>query len=292
MRSPVSNRDVDSRLLTLSDLPTLPGVMARILAAASDAEISAEQLAALLENDQAISARILRLANSAFFGLRRSVETVQRAVVVVGFDAVRNLALATSVFDTLSSKTPSSLDPRAFWMHSLATATAAKLAIEPTLPAAAAACFTAGLLHDIGKYVMALQLGERYRQVVERAAAEGAPLLETELAMLGVTHTSVGRWVAKKWNFPDLLVDVISHLYEPDSYSGPFKRQLAAVCLGEALAYEAGAGDPTAATPSPLAASSLGLLGLELQSLPSLRDRVRDSIEHTARFFDILQNPT
>lgn len=283
-------KQIDSRLLNLADLPTLPGVMARILDATSDSDASADQLASLIESDHVISARVLRLANSAFFSLRRSVDSVKRAIVVVGFDAVQNLALATSVFDGLAAKRPGPLDPRAFWMHSLATGTAAKLAMERVLPAAAASCFTAGLLHDIGKYVMAVQLGDSYRAVIERSRAEGTQLRDTELEMLGANHTTVGRWVARKWNFPDLLVDTISHFYEPDSYAGPYQRQLAAVSLGDFLANEIDSTDPSVEQPSPLATSTLQLLGLDLQSIDGLRDRVRESVEHSLAFFEVFTN--
>ena len=283
-------RDIDPRLLRLEDLPTLPEVMSRILEAASNTDTSAQQLASLLEMDHVISARVLRLANSAYFGLSRSVDTVHRAVVVLGFDSVRSLALATSVFGNLARNRPTAFDPREFWLHSLGTATAAKLVAEKSLPGAGASCFTAGLLHDIGKYVMALQLGDDYGEIVETARREALPLPEVERTRLGASHTEVGRWVARKWCFPTLLVDVISHLYEFDSYGGPYIRELAAVTLADSLSHQAGIGDPVATAEPVPPGSVLNTLGLELESLEGVSDRVRESVDEAADLFQILRD--
>ncbi len=262
--------------------------MSRILEAASDTNTSAQQLASLLEMDHAISARVLRLANSAFFG--RSVDTVHRAVVVLGFDSVRSLALATSVFGNLSHNQPTAFDPRQFWMHSLGAATAAKLVAEKAHPKSGASCFTAGLLHDIGKYVMGLQLGDDYRELVETARRESLPLTEVERSHLGATHTEVGRWVARKWCFPALLVDVISHLYDFESYGGPYIRELAAAALADLLSHKAGIGDPVASFEPLLPGSVLNALGLEVESLEGVSDQVRESVDEAADLFHILRD--
>ncbi|HNT36459.1 MAG TPA: HDOD domain-containing protein, partial [bacterium] len=153
------DRQILVKLLHVQDLPTLPEVMAEILETIADEASSASDLTVLLEQDHAISARVLRLANSAFYGLRTRVDSIRRAVVVIGFDAVRHLALATTVFDALARRQQFALVPEDFWMHSLGAAKAAQIiAGRYCREASSDGCFTAGLLHDLGKYVLALVL--------------------------------------------------------------------------------------------------------------------------------------
>lgn len=280
---------IDPRLIELQDLPTLPEVMARILEAANDPLTSAEDLAALLEKDHAISARVLRMANSAFFARLTEADSVHRAVVVIGFEAVKDLALGTSVFATFSARNQCALDPRDFWMHSLGTATAAKFLVEERMPRSVAACFTAGMLHDIGKYVMALQLGEDYGEVLEEAHRCSLPLPEVELQLLGITHSTVGKWVAEKWHFPQMLTDIIAHFYDSESYGGEYGQQLAAVALADSLSQQVGLGRAGDCVEPTLPISLLTSLGIELSSLDGLRERLEESVEEIADFFRILK---
>jgi len=271
-------------LLEVQDLPTLPEVMTKILDAVEDEQSSADDLTHLLECDHAISARLLRLANSAFYGLRFPADSIQRAVVVVGFDAIRHLALATSVFDAFSGREQFALDPQDFWMHSLGTAKTAQLLCKRHCPVdSPEGVFTAGLLHDIGKYLLALVAKDTYRQVVQTAQASGRLLRDVELEMLHTTHTEVGTWIADRWRLPDLLKDTIANLAHAATYSGRHKTEVAAVALANDLSRMAGigcAGDPADGPLDNALLESLGLTapavnGL-IEELPGLRNDMRD----------------
>ncbi len=236
-------RRILTELLEVTNLPTLPEVMSKILETVEDEHSSASDLTTLLESDHAISARVLRLANSAFYGLRHKAESVRRAVVVIGFDAVRHLALATAVFDALSQREQFALDPEDFWMHSLGAAKAAQmLCREHCTVRSPEGAFTAGLLHDIGKYTLALVLKEEYREVVQAAQAAGRPLRELELENLNTTHAEVGKWIAAKWRFPALIVDAIGYLDSATTYVGPNKTEVAIVALASDMSRVAGFG--------------------------------------------------
>lgn len=118
------DQQVLDQLLEVYDLPTLPVIMTRILDTLGDDRASASDLTELLRQDHALSARVLRLANSAYYGRREPVETLHRCVVVLGFNQVRNIALATSLFDTFAKRRQFAFDPGDFWMHSFGTAKA------------------------------------------------------------------------------------------------------------------------------------------------------------------------
>lgn len=231
------NRQIMIKLLDIEDLPTLPDVMEKILQIVDDERASAHDLTAVLECDHAISARVLRMANSAFYGLRYGVDSIRRAVVVIGFDAVRLLALATSVFETFSRKRQFALEPGDFWMHSLGTAKAAQLlAKRLTRMPNRDGCFTVGLLHDMGKYLLALSLKAEYHSIVRAAQETQRPLHEVEHEWLGTNHAEVGAWVAEKWNLPPLIIEVMANLYRTQSYDGPYKTEIAVVALANNIA--------------------------------------------------------
>ncbi|MCP4644683.1 MAG: HDOD domain-containing protein [bacterium] len=283
------NRDIRRRLLAVGDLPTLPAVMQRILKITDDESTSAADLTEILEMDHAISARVLRLANSAFFGLRNRVDSARRAVVVIGFDAVRLLALATSVFDVLSKGSQYALDPVDFWMHSLGTAKAAQLLAEKRGSAQPAeACFTAGLVHDMGKCLLERALKETYREVVAEAQEAERNLSWVEQPRLGTTSGEIGGWIAGRWRFPDMIVDAIRHSDRPEEYSGLYRGEVRIVDLANRLSRLAGFGDGgDCADPRP-DPTLVGDLGLTPSDVSGYVDALASFREDTERLLDIL----
>lgn len=238
------DRRVLANLIEIHDLPTLPQVLNEILRAANDDRSSARDLRELLERDHAIAARVLRLANSAFYGVRHPVESIQQAVVVLGFEAVTELALATSVFSTFSERRQFALDPGDFWMHSFGTAKAAQLlCVSSGCDVEQESCFTAGLLQGIGKYVLALVLKGEYGRLVERARSEQRRLVDVERPLLGMTHDTIGAWLAEKWRFPELTQEVIATQYKAPEDLAAVSRAASLVVLAKGIARESGFGN-------------------------------------------------
>lgn len=268
------------KLLEVHDLPTLPVVLNSILKTVADENSSADDLTDLIERDHAISARVVRLANSAFYGLRLRVNSIRQGITVLGFNETRNLALAASVFDTLAKRRQFALDPEDFWMHSFGVAAAAQIVSEKHLREGdREGCFTAGLLHDIGKYVLALVLKEEYRQIVEEAIATKQALSNVEAAQLGMTHSEVGKWLAEKWNFPPIIGNVIAHVDRAHAYTGADRRTVAAVAIGDLLARRAqfgSAGDPDDAVNASDVLKALDLSQAQFDSLAAELSPLRD----------------
>ncbi len=282
----IDEQHIFTGLLTIRDLPTLPQVVIKILEAVEDEYSSAADLTTLLEQDHAISARVLRLANSAFYGLRNEVDTIQRAVVVLGFDAVSHLALAASVFKSFSELQQFALDPEDFWMHALGAAKAAHIIsneyCKTTHPEL---CFTGGLLHDIGKYVMALTLPKQYRHMAAEAETFTCMLKNIEMEHLGITHADVGGWIAEKWRFPQSITDMIQNVYRADHYRGLYQKEVAIVALAAEMSREAGfgrAGDWRAPLIGKALLDTLGITRTDVKhvrvQLDELRGEARDFI--------------
>jgi putative nucleotidyltransferase with HDIG domain len=243
------------KLSNIEDLPTLPEVKTMILRTVQDDRSSLKDLTTILERDHSITAHLLRIANSSFYGFSRKISSLRHAVVLLGFDAVEMLAIATSVFSALAHRKQFALDPKDFWMHSLGVAKAAQIVSAKHCPVHTPdVCFTAGLLHDIGKFVLALALKQEYAGVVKSARESERNLADVEKEVLETTHAEVGAWIGKKWRFPDVIVCAIASLYEAGTNADPRESLAAVVSLSDRLSRMAGfglAGDPPVSPDSP-----------------------------------------
>lgn len=203
-----------AEVVSSRDLPTIPAVLARILTVCEGENTSAKDLVEVIEHDQVLTSRILKLANSALFGLPRKVATVPRAVVLVGFNTVRNLALGVKVWDALAGGKRQRDRVQVLWQHSALVAATAKVLARRIRSSDPDVTFTAGLLHDMGKLVISLKLGMRYWSLVEAAEADNAARIEGE--HLGVDHSEVGGWLAEAWRLPPSLVGAIRDHHNED----------------------------------------------------------------------------
>jgi HD-like signal output (HDOD) protein len=282
---------VFAKLIEVHDLPTLPQIVSKILEAVDDERSSAADVTALLETDHAISARVLRLANSAFYGLRDPVDSIRRAVVVLGFDAVSQLALATSVFKTFSSQRQFALDPEDFWMHAFGTAKATQIMCHNHVKVPSPeGCFTAGLLHDIGKYLLALVMRDEYHTVVREAAEKKVLLYDHEKERLGVNHAEVGRWLAAKWRFPNLIIEVIGSMYRPVTTNKNHATEIAMVQLGNTLSSLAkfgSAGDWQVPRVEP---DLLAFLGMTPEDAEGVMDELAQARADTREFLKVMDS--
>ena len=212
----MSARLTEDILRHVRSLPPLPIAVQRLLSVTSDPKADVRALTRIIEKDQVLTARILRVANSSFYGLSRRVETISKAVVILGFQAVRNIALRVAMLG-FQRGIDSELRPHleAFWKHAIAVASAAELlATALRLPEPEVA-FVAGLLHDLGKMVLMEVLGERYARLFERAEASTAPLHVREQAAFGITHTEAGQALCMHWKIPSLLTRVVATHHTP-----------------------------------------------------------------------------
>jgi len=199
----------------LHNLPTLPHVAVRLLRLASDDRSDVREIAVTIENDQTLSAKLLRWVNSAATGLRYPVLQVSRAITLLGMEAVRQAALSVQFFDLLHGKSADSgLPAEAFWRHCLGVAHAAGTLASHVQGLDRADAFTAGLLHDLGKLALACIAPEPYKQVLDRVA-DGEPILSAEKQCLGMDHTAAGRRLAQRWGLPPELANVIWLHHQP-----------------------------------------------------------------------------
>jgi HD-like signal output (HDOD) protein len=234
---------IRKRIEQLDNLPTLPAALSRVLELASDPDTSALDLAQVIATDQSLSASLLRVVNSAAYGFYRRIDSVASAVVVLGFNEVRNLAFASTSFNMFPGMERSSLDRPALWRHSLASAMALDRCAKAIGLPPEGSHFLAGLLHDIGKVVLDTLETERFDHALRRARTEGIPLRLAEEDAFGIDHGEAGGLLGEQWHLPPAVVEAIRHHQSPESARNyPTLARLTA--LASFIAHEAGMGDP------------------------------------------------
>jgi len=214
--------ELQDKIKTIANLPTLPHIASRLMRIVNSPAASADTVAALVSQDISLSAKVLRLANSAFYGIPRSVNTLNNAVIILGFKIIQTMVLSLTVFDMFAQggeKKPAPFDRDAFWEHSLRCAVIARLlahkrkrnyALDPE------EAFCAGLLHDIGKVVMEQYLNKDFHMALYHAQARGIQIFDAEREVLGYTHCDVASWLTGTWSLPEEIEQPLVCHHEPE----------------------------------------------------------------------------
>jgi putative nucleotidyltransferase with HDIG domain len=206
-----TGKDANELLSRIDDLPPLPAVAARVMGMADDDRTSAMDLAQVLSTDQALTAKLIRVSNSAYYGFARRVSTVREAVVMLGFKQVRQVAVGASLINAFkTSRRPNDpFDLDLFWGHSVAVAVAAEALAKKTRSAKPEDAFTAGILHDIGRLVIRQTMPSEFAEALLIARGGEVDLAAAELQTTGYAHDEVGRALGELWKFPGHLIDAV-----------------------------------------------------------------------------------
>lgn len=200
----------------VDELPALPYVTYRVLQLTSDPKTTIPELSAAIAADQVLTAKALRMANSVFYGYARRISSIDDALIILGFNTVRDLVLAASVYNVLDRELPGYfLSKGDLWRHSITTALLSRLLARKLEVPLAEEAFTAGLLHDIGKIILNNYMTDKFTKVIDWVEKENVPFMEAENTILGFDHAIVGARVAAKWNLPDQLVEAIANHHHP-----------------------------------------------------------------------------
>jgi putative nucleotidyltransferase with HDIG domain len=272
----------------IRDLPALPEVVVRVMRMADDPRSDAQSIARVIATDQAMAARVLKLANSAFYGLPRRVSTLSEAVVILGFRTIKNLAIAASTFELLNREIAGYwLQRGELWRHSLACAIGAQLIAQRARLPVAEEAFVSGLLHDIGKVAINLFVREQYEQIIERALQDRIPFVEAEQAVLGFNHALAGALIAEKWNLPPSLVAVIQYHHQPSQAPGA-EAMVFVVHLADILSITLGIGIGGDGLYYTLEEGTLVKFGLQQADIDELCEQI---VEQMARAANLQEQP-
>jgi HD-like signal output (HDOD) protein len=249
----------------IKEIPSLPVSVSKVLEICDNVQTSPADLNHVISLDPVLVGRVLKLLNSAYYGLNHQVTSLVRAIIMLGINTVKNLALSTAILGNLSAgKESEGIDMEGFWRHSLCVGVAAKLLAEKRGVdfKQREEYFTAGLLHDIGKIPLNAVLKQEYMNAVSTADMERISLIQAEDRLLGISHCAAGGMIAESWRLQGAVGDAIGihHLYA--EYCGPHKDVLFSVAAANRFAVAAGigfAGDLHAEKTDPVIWEYLGL---------------------------------
>jgi len=220
LREQLQEGELKSILHRMGELPALPLVYQQVLEEMVLEDASIAELGRLIEKDPALSAKVLQIVNSAYMGVRNPVSNLVQACSMLGLENLKNVVLMAEVFDLANGKAlPKGFNINALWDHCLAVGEGARniAAHETTDKSVIDRAFTSGLLHEVGQLILATQLTDPFAEAIRHAAEHGLPLVESEKALLGVTHAQVGSYLLELWGLPDTVVEAIAFHIHPSS---------------------------------------------------------------------------
>ena len=198
-----------------NELPSLPAVFIKVNEAIEDPKSSMRDIAEIISCDQSLSARLLRLANSAFFGFFSKVDTISQAVTIIGTKQLRDLILATSVIQVFKDISTDLVDIKSFWEHSIGCGIASRLLASYQNEINVEHFFVAGLLHDIGRLILYWKNPEQMKDILFRASENDKLLHQVEREVMGYNHAEVGGLLLRQWQLPGNLEDPVKYHHNP-----------------------------------------------------------------------------
>jgi putative nucleotidyltransferase with HDIG domain len=214
-------QEIRRRLRDIQSLPTLPPIAAKLNKMVEDEDITANQLGNVIERDQVLTSKLLKMVNSSFYGFPQRISTVANAIVLLGINVIKTLIVTSSIFEMMQSSDVG------LWEHSLGCATIASLIAKKKGLKNPEEVSTAALLHDLGKVVVRAELPSEYDALLALVEQKGISMREAEEELLGVSHSEIGGWLVHQWNLPDRLVLPITWHHRPEE--APDHRDVTAI---------------------------------------------------------------
>jgi len=271
---------------SVTALATLPEVTAQIIAMVEDPRSSAGKLHKIIAHDPSLSSRILKVINSAFYGMSGQVGSVERAIVLLGLNAVKNLAVSASLGQLFRGvKLGEGFSAKDLWTHCIAVGvTARQLAICLKMPNADEA-FVAGLIHDAGVLVELQIWPEKLQDICKASKNSGWDFCETERKSLGVDHTILGQALADQWHFPKYCQEAAEFHHNPTGLIEGDQAIVRLVYVADTLCCQCGPGFNLTAAGQQLDPAVLSALGLGDSDIENLKSGMAENIQNAMAVF-------
>jgi putative nucleotidyltransferase with HDIG domain len=207
---------IKQQILSIGDLPTLPHVAIEVSRLANSSTSGMSDLVRIIHNDPALTTKVLKIANSAFYGMPKRIESLNMALVVLGMKEINHLVTSICVFKAFPVVPGRpTFDREQFWEHSAGCGEIAKVIAHKLSIRVHGVEFTAGLLHDVGKIILDQYFHDEFLEALDISYSENIPMVDAEERILGVSHTHIGAWLSQMWNLPANLVDAIVYHHNP-----------------------------------------------------------------------------
>lgn len=264
--SPTLSSTILNTLGTRS-IPSMPGAAQQAFSLATDPNAEARDFIELIESDEALSARVIKIANSVFFDRGKPSQTIEESVVVIGIKELRCLLNASTLSDIFPSKHPIRAQ---LWSNDVATALIARTIAQRILPSKAEIAFLSGLMHDIGKLILLQRVSDEYEKIVRRVEQEGLDFCKAEEVSFPFDHTQVGQLIGEKWNFtPEVTQSIRFHHSNWEELKSNHSEIVKIVKSADIFAHALGLGHPKTFTKIKNHAAQLSDQALEVLRIPS-----------------------
>lgn len=273
-------------LKKVTTIATLPEVTNQIIKTVEDPKSTAQQLHKIVSHDPALVTRILKVVNSAFYGLPGQIGSVERAIVVLGLNGIKNIAVAASLGQLFrGAMLCEGISANDLWVHCVATAVAARdLARNLKLPITDEA-FLAGLIHDVGLLVSLQVYPEKLREVCNSAQQPGADFLNLERSIIGLDHQQLGMGLAEQWKFPRACQLVAGYHHNPQALADQTRHLVAIVHVADTLCCQAKHGMSLTAAHQTLTSERLTELRIDPVAVNFTQTRLNQLVEETSAIF-------
>ena len=281
-----NTNSLEEKVLAADDLPTLPVVALKILELTQMPDVSVNEIARVVQNDPALSARILKLANSSMFGMPKKIASLRQATVILGLRTVKVLALSFSLVEYFTHKTEGVFDFEKYWRRSLSMAVGAKLLAEAASDARRDEAFVGGLLADLGMIAAFRCAPEEYAPVLSAYEESKVPIQKVEQTLLGMTHARLSSRLLAHWSLPEVLCDAVAahHGGNLDAL-GERTRTLASVLWAAAVIADLFCGDLASATLDQVKKQCVELTGITPAKLETVLEALDSHVTEIASLF-------
>lgn len=278
---------------TIARMPSLSTTVVKVLETCNEPRASANDLKRVISLDPVLTGRVLKLINSAYFALGKPITSLTRAIIMLGVNTVKNLALSFAIMKNMKgSGSFHAFTTNEFWMHCLGVGVVAKslAAAKGLFPTEQEEYFVAGLLHDLGKLPLNKQFSEEYFQVCQSASKQSEPFYLSEDRRLGMDHCTVGAMIAKKWRLGESLVETLANHHHPDDCTENSQELVSTISLANQIAIElqiGTAGD--CITDRAMLEQLTDKVGVDYGQLSDFHESVSGEIEKARIFLEIAQ---
>ena len=283
----LSKKQVIKKLESIEDLPSLPVVMAKLNTIIQNVDSSASDVAVVMEEDPAIMTRVIKLVNSSFYSSisGEPITNVKHAVVRLGYDTIRDIALTTSVFSTFKGNHAKVFERKQFWKYCICTGLIANSVYEisDVTPGMISGdhVFLAGLLHDIGKIILEQFFHDEFSKILEVSHDNDTPLIYVEREMIGMCHSEIGAWLGKKWNLNADLLACIEFYPNPQEAPEVYRPLVNLIHLSDYIANFKPLGQSGNPSPPPYHKSAWVELGLEVNQINEILQKAEEAAERS-----------
>ncbi|MEM9346860.1 MAG: HDOD domain-containing protein [Planctomycetota bacterium] len=280
---------VQSAIQEISHIATLPEVTMKIIKLVEDPDSTAQDLNNVISNDPALGARILKVVNSAFYGLPGQIGSINRAIVLLGLNAVKNIAIAASLAKLFrGGKIAANFDARDLWQNAIASACATRLLAEKVQLGLPDEAFLSGLIHDIGIMVEIQARRNQFVEVLQKLDDDpNMSLLEAETEVLGATHEQFGQGLCKLWKFPQSFQYVTGFHHRPGELAEGQRTLTGLVHVADVITKQLGIGFTAGTAEDEVDPALLKELGLTETHLKEVADQLPEAIEEASGIFQM-----